>query len=726
MWKKLESKGVQDNALFAFAVFIAFLILFEGELAIPTWLRPVGRMHAMVVHFPIVLILLAAVLEVVRFYITDESTRFYSVFTKQLLFVGALLSGVTVVMGIFLAREEGYDTQAVVAHKWAGVVVFYSAVLLFAVRDRNWFGVIHARAAAVLLVGCVLVVGHLGGSLTHGENYVWQPIATSFSSAAAVSVDTLAFDDIVKPILESRCRSCHNPLKNKGNLLLTDSVTMARGGKSGPLFLSGNPEESLILQRIALPLDEKKHMPPSEKPQLTDEEKNILYQWVKSGAPFQRRVTTLPESDSFRLLAIQMLEKRSPSQRHFDFPPAPSETLARLNSNYRVIRPVSRNSPAVAVNVYNHSLYSSSTIEELGAIREQVVTLDLSNMPVADEDIPYIARLRNVRRLNLNFTSVTGSGLARLGALRYLEYLSIAGTSVSYTEVNHLLTSLPALKSLALWETLLTDAEIATLQRDFPHVRILGAREGEIEMIRLNSPRMANKTRVFDDSIILELIHPVRGTEIRYTIDGTEPDSVSSPLYNGRLVLARTTSVKAKAFKKDWISSEVAMLNVYRSAHEPDTAILLSRLNRVHVQKGAPTFFDHELGTFNANSPAWANNWGGVRNNPLALLLRYDVPRTIGQVSLNCLVETETGIFPPEAIEVWGGDSPDDMRLIGRKRIELPSDYQKPYIQLFDCPTDSSDVTYVKILAAPVMKFPAWHRNAGRPALLLVDEILVN
>ena len=35
------------------------------------------------------------------------------------------------------------------------------------------------------------------------------------------------------------------------------------------------------MQRIHLPEEEKEHMPPDGKPQLTDEESAILYEWIK-------------------------------------------------------------------------------------------------------------------------------------------------------------------------------------------------------------------------------------------------------------------------------------------------------------------------------------------------------------------------------------------------------------------------------------------------------------
>lgn len=68
-----------------------------------------------------------------------------------------------------------------------------------------------------------------------------------------------------------------------------------KGGKSGKLFVTGKPEISLLLERIHLPLEDKKHMPLSGQPQLTDEEKMILTLWIKGNATFTKKCWNYPE-----------------------------------------------------------------------------------------------------------------------------------------------------------------------------------------------------------------------------------------------------------------------------------------------------------------------------------------------------------------------------------------------------------------------------------------------
>ena len=714
------------NFLFALNIFIVFLLLFESKLMIPQWLQPLGRMHPLILHFPIVLLLLSMVLEFFRFKTAYNEQEFFQMFTSNLLLIGVISSGITVIMGIFLSQEEGYNQAVLSWHKWAGISVFFIASAIYTCRNSGWYKAPLAKAGAIITTSCLIFAGHFGAALTHGDNFIWQPVMSQTQPFVPVE-EAVVFEHVIKPVFEGKCVSCHNPDKLKGKLMLTDSTSILKGGKTGELLVAGKPEISLLLRRIHLPAADKKHMPPSGKPQLTDEEQVLLYHWIKSGAHFNTRVTALPESDSLRLAATLFLKPAENSQEVFGFPAVAQQTLQKLNSNYRVIMPVSKNSPALTVNIYNKSTYTPQTLDELKDVKLQIISLELSKIPVKNEDLKYVVRLENLRRLNLNFTDISGEGLKTLASLKHLNSLSLSGTKITFQDLQQHIPSFESLHTLAIWNTPVSVSEINQLQTSFKHIKFLGGSFADAgNLIKLNPPRLKNRSVVFDDTMSIKLFHPVKGVDIRFTADGGEPDSLSSTLFQGNTIIKASAAIKTRAFKAGWLSSEVATLNVYRSAHKPDTAILLSRLNRVHTANGAQTFFDHQLGSFNANSPAWANNWAAVRGNDLELVVRYDTPKQISSVSLNTLIETENVIFPPASIEVWGGAAENTLHLITRINPALPITYRKPFIQLFDASFEAQEVSFLKIIAKPVMKLPKWHKSKDKPALLLIDEILIN
>jgi hypothetical protein len=91
---------------------------------------------------------------------------------------------------------------------------------------------------------------------------------------------------------------------------------LLKGGKTGLLWDTTVKNFGLMFDRIHLPDDQKKHMPPKGKPQLTDDEIDVLYQWVKHGADFKIKVMDIPETDSLRMIANAMFKTMKRKNTH--------------------------------------------------------------------------------------------------------------------------------------------------------------------------------------------------------------------------------------------------------------------------------------------------------------------------------------------------------------------------------------------------------------------------
>lgn len=91
------------------------------------------------------------------------------------------------------------------------------------------------------------------------------------------------FTEKVRPLLESRCVSCHGPDKVKGGLRMDSRAALLKGGDTGPALVPGKPSESLLLQAV---MHSKKdlEMPPKEK--LTSNDIAVLKRWIEEGAPW--------------------------------------------------------------------------------------------------------------------------------------------------------------------------------------------------------------------------------------------------------------------------------------------------------------------------------------------------------------------------------------------------------------------------------------------------------
>ncbi|MPR37068.1 c-type cytochrome domain-containing protein [Salmonirosea aquatica] len=723
----MKIRIVAENILLGLTITIAFLLLFESKLVVPVWLQSFGRMHPLLLHFPIVLLLLAMLMEFFRFKPENLENTFYHTFSQNLLLSGALLAAVTVLMGLFLSREEGYAGDTLFWHKWTGAGIFFLATLLYFVRNARWYKAPVAWAGGGTLLIALVLAGHYGASLTHGDNFLFEPWEGTFEKAEVPLEQAVVFTDVIQPIFEQKCVSCHNADKLKGQLMLTNAESVRKGGKTGKLFVPGNPEISLLLQRVHLPQDAKKHMPPSGKTQLSPEEISLLTLWVRDHPSFDQKVTDLPLTDSLRILSAARLKSSPAEKEQFDFSAADEETVKKLNTDYRTVAPLARESPGLAVTIYNKNAYTSAQLEELKEVIKQIVSLNLNKMPVQDADLKTVGTFENLRKLDLNFTNITAQGLKELASLKYLKTLTLSGTPLNVRDLRTQLSAFKALETVTVWETGLTPAEIAQLQKAFPRLTIIGGfvDDGK-NPLKLNPPQVANSTTVFAGSVPLQLRHPIKGVEIRFTTDGTEPDSINSPVFNAKTVLTESATIKAQAFKKGWFGSEVATFDFFKNTYQPDSVELLFPLNRVHLAEGAKTFFNQKLGVIGANNPAWANYWAGVRNNDLGMMAEFKQPTAISSVGLHYMVEEDTGIFPPQEVEVWGGPDRNSMKLLTRIKAPMPAQGDTPTLKSIAGTFDQVSVRYLKIVAKPVTKIPDWHRSKGNKALLLVDEMFIN
>jgi len=114
----------------------------------------------------------------------------------------------------------------------------------------------------------------------------------SLALAAAIPAVADTFPP-ARVVLETHCLSCHHPGKTKGDLLLTSREEFITGGDSGTSMVPGDPEKSLLIERICLEDDHDDLMPPKGGP-LEPEQIDALKAWVAAGAPWPEGITMSP------------------------------------------------------------------------------------------------------------------------------------------------------------------------------------------------------------------------------------------------------------------------------------------------------------------------------------------------------------------------------------------------------------------------------------------------
>ncbi|SEW42454.1 FN3 associated domain-containing protein [Chitinophaga arvensicola] len=715
-------QSTSSSVLFAGNIFILFLLIFSSRIVLPPWLQVLGRMHPLLLHFPIVLILIAGILTFIR--LREPAAEIWKQqLASVLLLAGALSAVVTVIMGLFLSGEEGYTGSGTLQwHKWSGVIMCWLASGLYWLSNSAMQRPLLQKSGLLVTMVLLIITGHLGADITHGENFVLAPVTPASKKAGVPFDQALVYDHLVKPILEEKCMNCHNAGKAKGELAMDLPQQLLKGGKSGKLFVAGQPDVSLLIERLHLPLDAKKHMPPAGKPQLTPEETNLLYYWIKGGADFKTKVAALPARDSLRLLATALLQPAPAAAPVYNFAAADEKLVQKLNNNYRVIYPVALNAAPLVVNCYNKDQFNAKTIEELLPLKKQIIEMHLQKMPVQDADLNTIAQFTELRVLNLSFTNLKGQTLSALAKLLHLESLSLSGTSVTAKDLQVLKTA-PSLKELYLWNTALSATELDQLPASFKQVAIIkGYTDDGKQLLKLNQPLLLNAAMVFSKDMQLQLKHPIKGVEIRYTTDGSAPDSLQSPVFKDSLALNESTTIRAIASKKGWYASDPVQFNFYKSVYRPDSVVLITQPDGTYAGNGAKTLCDGQKGGLDQGNGKWL----GYVKEPMTALLLFKQPVPLQSVSVGILRNINGYIFPPAQLEIWGGVDAQHLKLLKRV-VPAPGKKEDPAASMEVAGTfPVTPVSCIKLVLSPVEKLPLWHPGKGGRGWVFADEVLLN
>jgi uncharacterized membrane protein len=152
---------------------IGAMALFGNGGDVPVIIRLLGRCHTAVVHFPIALVAVAAVLE--SWQLVRRKPDLARA-TPVCLAIGALSAVVASLFGWFLDASEGGGGELLTSHKWVGLATTAAAlVALVLVRVPASRRAV-LRLTIVAAAGLASATGYLGGELVFGHNHLFKGV----------------------------------------------------------------------------------------------------------------------------------------------------------------------------------------------------------------------------------------------------------------------------------------------------------------------------------------------------------------------------------------------------------------------------------------------------------------------------------------------------------------------------------------------------------------------
>jgi len=677
-----------------------------------------GRFHPLIVHLPIGILIGAFLMELASKRSKWDHLKKSVPFVLQLAVLFSILAWFT---GWIMPKEGEFDERLIGLHFWTAVATTVGCLLtyLLAITKSKSYSKFYFPVFCVTMI-LLTVTGHFGGSLTHGEDYLTKPLVEKSESKVTDVNTMMAFGGIVEPILKQKCYSCHNEGKKKGGLVMSTAEALMKGGDEGVIIKPGSDSESPLIQRLHLPIEDDKHMPPSGKKQLSQNEISLLEWWIAEGASFDKSVGELNKSD--KIAAILKGYEQSESQINTKgIKKIGKDQLAGFARNGIEVSPLHADSPLAFVSMARDSMLSSGKIKKLKSISDNIIELDLSFTNVDDEMMSQLSRLKNLQKLKIQQTDVSAKGIEYLEGLNHLSYLNLYGTKVN-DEVFASLDKIKTLKEVFLWDTDVSKEALKSFIESHPLMKVsYGIDPSIFGDAKLKPPVIIVERDIFEDTIGVSLSLNFKNTNIYYTMDGSVPDSTSN-LYAGRFVIDKTASIKAISMKDGWGVSDPSEKLLIKVGHTISSAKLKEQPNKKYRAGGAKSLIDYEKGS----SSFAEGKWLGFEGKNMIADFDLGSMKSVSNLVVSCLEDTGSYIFFPKGIEV--STSKDGKNFETQKRLSIPISQgpNSSELKSFLLEFDTLEARYIRTTILGTLKNPEWHAAPGAKNWIFVDEVMIN
>ncbi|MFZ9933408.1 MAG: c-type cytochrome domain-containing protein [Chthoniobacterales bacterium] len=417
------------------------------------WINFIGTFHPLFLHLPIGALLLLVTMEGLAL-VSCGRIRLEPTWPLLFALGTAVLALVT---GYSLYLTGNYTGELLQMHKrdafifcWvlAATTAWHLRAVLAGKDSRLVRGGYYAGLGASVVL--MTMAGHYGGEITHGdplEQWPAKVLAERRAAAEALQKDPVVYSQVLRPVFEVNCVYCHGPDKQEGKLRMDTYTDLLKGGEKGSVLVAGDPSRSQLVQRLLLPIADKLHMPPSDKPQPTAGEIELISWWVARGAPEDARVSELDPTPAIRAALADLVSPEERKAREEELQRKAREEVERVAASKAAMAPgitsfeaafpaslkyLSSGTDALRLALHSHA--HSFAAEGMDRLRDFAGHLEEADLTLSKMDSATLARVAGLpalQRLNVSQTAADDAFVEAVAGLPNLEVLNLFGTRVT-------------------------------------------------------------------------------------------------------------------------------------------------------------------------------------------------------------------------------------------------------------------------------------------------------
>ena len=441
-----------------------------------------GRFHPLLVHLPIGFLILAILIEIYCSIFKIKINRRIVNFTWFIAFFSSVL---TTILGLLVAETGHYIDENLFMHKIFGLsltaISFISWFLRLSIFSNLFSSSLKTLSNTIIIV-LLTLTGHYGGNLTHGETYLvdYAPenikeLVVKENKYVELEIDSVkVYDDLIQPIFNQKCVSCHNKEISRGNLNMDSYSNLLKGGSSGIPINKSDPRKSLLIRRITMPTSELKYMPPDGEPVSFDEIKTLIW-WINNLDKSNENLVSLKVEDDIKeslemLYSLNFTEKQWFEKISID--KIDESLVQNIDKSVFQIKFISDDKKFLSVKYLQRNV-SASDIEKLEKVGKYIAYFTAKSSNISNELIKRISNFENLVKLEIQENNIDDESIKILQSLKNLEILNIHNTKITNKSIE-ILKKFKNLKRAYVWGTSISRSEIDEFNRKEEKLKLIG------------------------------------------------------------------------------------------------------------------------------------------------------------------------------------------------------------------------------------------------------------